>query len=219
MAFEEERERMVIEQLRARGVTDARLLEAFRTVPRHLFVPEELQEQAYTDHPLPIGAGQTISQPYMVALMTEWLHLQGHERALEIGAGSGYQTAILAALALEVFTVERIPDLARTVSERLTRLGYLNVHVTTGNGSLGWPEHAPYDAILVTAAAPEVPQPLVAQLAEGGRMVLPIGPPDGQMLIRVEKRQGKLHRRDVAHCVFVPLIGEHGWPPGAFRAD
>ena len=215
MAFEEARERMVIEQLKGRGLAEERLLDAFRRVPRHLFVPEELQSQAYTDHPLPIGAGQTISQPYMVALMTQCLQLQGHERVLEIGAGSGYQTAILATLALEIFTVERIPDLARTVSERMTRLGYLNVHVTTGNGSLGWPEHAPYDAILVTAAAPEIPQSLADQLAEGGRMVLPIGPKEAQVLVQVEKRRGALHRRDVTSCVFVPLIGEHGWPPGS----
>ena len=216
MAFEEERERMVVEQLQARGLAEPRLLEAFRAVPRHLFVPEELQAQAYTDHPLPIGAGQTISQPYMVALMTQCLRLQGHERVLEIGTGSGYQAAILATLALEVFTVERIPDLARTVSERLTRLGYPNIHVTTGNGSLGWLEHAPYDAILVTAAAPEIPQPLTDQLAEGGRLVLPVGPQDApQMLVQVEKRRGTLHRRDITSCVFVPLVGEQGWPPGS----
>ena len=212
MALEPERDRMVVEQLQARGITDERVLQAFRKVPRHLFVPEELQPDAYTDHPLPIGEGQTISQPYMVALMTQCLQLQGHERVLEIGAGSGYQTAILSELALDVFTVERIPGLARAVSERLVRLGYLNVRVTTGNGSLGWPEHAPYDTILVTAASPDVPQSLADQLAEGGRMVLPVGPRDAQMLVQVEKRRGGLHRRDIASCVFVPLVGEQGWP-------
>ena len=212
MSFEELRARMVEEQLRARGLTDERLLAAFRKVPRHLFVPAEFQKEAYADHPLPIGGGQTISQPYIVALMTQHLRLQGHERVLEIGAGSGYQTAILAELALEVFAVERLPELLHAVGQRLSELGYLNVHFNAGNGSLGWPEHAPYDAILVSAAAPEVPRPLIGQLAEGGRMVLPIGPHQAQMLVEVEKRRGTIHRKEIASCVFVPLIGEHGWP-------
>ncbi|MBI4341804.1 MAG: protein-L-isoaspartate(D-aspartate) O-methyltransferase [Candidatus Omnitrophica bacterium] len=213
MAFEPLRARMVDEQLRRRGLTDPRLLAAFRKVPRHLFVPEELREEAYADHPLPIGGGQTISQPYIAALMTSQLNLQGHERVLEVGTGSGYQAAILAELALEVFSVERIPDLLLTAQERLTALGYLNVHLATSNGSLGWPEHAPYDAILVTAAAPNVPQPLLDQLADRGRMVIPIGPPAHQMLHRIHKQDQRLRREAIASCVFVPLVGAHGWPP------
>ena len=212
MAFDEPRERMVQEQLKHRGITDERLLGAFRKVPRHLFVPPELQPQAYTDHPLPIGAGQTISQPYMVALMTQCLHLQGHERVLEIGAGSGYQTAILAELALEVFSVERIPELLRAAAGHVSALGYLNVHFTAGNGSLGWPGHAPYDAILVTAAAPDLPEPLLTQLGDGGVMVLPIGPQEGQTLVEVRKRYGIVTQHEIASCVFVPLLGRYGWP-------
>ena len=210
--FEAHRRRMVEEQLRARGLTDPRLLAAFLRVPRHHFVPESLQHEAYADHPLPIGAGQTISQPYIVGLMTSHLRLQGHERVLEVGAGSGYQTAILAVLALEVYAVERLPELLTPAEERLRRLGSLNIHLTTGNGSLGWPEHAPYDAILVSAAAPSVPEPLLEQLAIGGRMVLPVGPPEAQMLIQVEKRPSGMQRRELANCVFVPLHGVYGWP-------
>ena len=208
---EEARARMVEEQLAARGLTDPRLLAAFRAIPRHLFVPEELQHEAYADHPLPIGAGQTISQPYIVALMTHALRLQGHERVLEIGSGSGYQTAILAQLALEVFSVERIPELAGAAAARLTRLGLLNVRLTTSNGSLGWPEHAPYDAMLLAAAAPEIPAPLLAQLADPGILVLPLGSAASQMLIRVERRRAQLHRTDLANCLFVPLVGQYGW--------
>ncbi len=211
MAFEGERVRMVDEQLRARGLNDARLLEAFRKVPRHLFVPPEHQPDAYADHPLPIGSGQTISQPYIVALMTDCLHLQGHERVLEIGAGSGYQTAILAELALEVYAVERLPELLQAVKTRLDALGCLNAQMTAGNGTLGWPEHAPYDAILVSAAAPRVPEPLVEQMAEQGRMVLPVGTPEAQMLVAVEKRRGRIRQTEIAGCLFVPLVGQHGW--------
>ena len=211
--FQDERRRMVDEQLRARGLKDERLLVAFRDTPRHLFVPEEFRQDAYADRPLPIGSAQTISQPYMVALMVDRLRLKGHERVLEIGGGSGYQTAILSQLALDVFSVERLPELLAAARERLTTLGYLNVHFTAGNGSLGWSEHAPYDAIIVSAAAPSVPQSLIDQLAEGSRMVLPIGPPEGQMLIEVEKRRGAVSQKPVASCVFVPLVGEYGWPP------
>ena len=212
--LERQRERMVEEQLQARGLQDKRVLAAFRKVPRHLFVPPDLQHEAYTDHPLPIGEGQTISQPYIVALMTHSLHLQGHERVLEIGTGSGYQTAILAELALEIYSVERVLELLQTAQERLTALGYLNVHVAPGNGSLGWAEHAPYDAILVTAAAPEVPEPLLDQLANGGTIVLPIGSQLAQMLVAVTKRHGEIVRKEIASCAFVPLVGEHGWPSG-----
>ena len=210
--FEAQRRRMVEEQLRARGIHDERLLSAFRRVPRHHFLPAEAQGQAYEDHPVVIGGGQTISQPYIVALMTHALHLQGHERVLDVGAGSGYHTAILAELALEVFAVERLPELLASANQRLLELGYTNVHLTPGNGSLGWPEHAPYDAIAVSAAAPQVPHPLLEQLAEQGRMVLPIGPADGQMLTCLEKRRGRLVQKELGGCMFVPLLGRHGWP-------
>ena len=214
MDFEAQRARMVEEQLKARGLTDERLLVTFRKVERHLFVPPGLQHEAYADHPLPIGAGQTISQPYIAALMIAQLHLQGHERVLEVGTGSGYQTAILAELALEVFSVERLPELLRPVRERLQAMGYSNVHFSAGNGSLGWPEEAPFNAMVVSAAAPDIPAPLLKQLADGGRMILPIGPQQGQMLVQVEKHAGMIYRTDIASCVFVPLIGEYGWPPG-----
>ncbi|PIQ84531.1 MAG: protein-L-isoaspartate O-methyltransferase [Candidatus Omnitrophica bacterium CG11_big_fil_rev_8_21_14_0_20_63_9] len=214
MSLEGQRTQMVKEQLQARGIVNPRVLAAFRRVPRHVFVPPQLVSEAYTDHPLPIGGGQTISQPYMVALMTERLRLQGHERVLEIGTGSGYQAAILAELALEVYSVERLPELLADVSDRLSGLGYLNVHLAAANGSLGWPERAPYDAILVTAAVPRVPQPLIEQLAEGGRMVLPVGPAQGQVLMEVHKRGGTVTEQPLIGCVFVPLIGEYGWPAG-----
>ena len=205
---------MVQEQIRARGLTDPRLLAAFRKIPRHRFVPAEFQSEAYADHPIPIGSGQTISQPYIVALMTSQLHLQGHERVLEIGTGSGYQTAILSELALEVFSIERMPDLLEAAGERLAALGIGNIHLSPGNGSLGWPEHAPYDAIIVTAAAPHAPAPLLAQLADPGRMVIPLGGAHDQALHRIEKRRGTLSQHAVADCVFVPLVGEYGWPEG-----
>ena len=211
MNFDTLRARMAQEQLKARGITDERLLAAFRKIPRHRFVPAEFQQEAYADHPLPIGAGQTISQPYIVALMIHHLRLQGHERVLEIGTGSGYQTAILAEVALDVYSIERIPELLLAVRRRLEELGCLNVHLTPGNGSLGWPEHAPYDAILVSAAAPEIPAPLLAQLADGGRMVLPIGSHESQMLVEVHKRYGLLDQKEIAGCVFVPLLGQYGW--------
>lgn len=210
--FEDQRRRMVQEQLEARGITDKRLLEAFRKVPRHLFVPQELQREAYEDHPIPIGCGQTVSQPYMVALMVQLLRLQGHERVLEIGAGSGYQLTILAELALEAYSVERLPELATHALRRLEQLGYLNVHLTSGNGSLGWPEHAPYDGIVVAAGAPTMPQPLIDQLGDGGRLVIPVGSHQAQTLTVVEKRGNELRVTEVTSCVFVPLIGEQGWP-------
>jgi protein-L-isoaspartate(D-aspartate) O-methyltransferase len=160
---------------------------------------------------LPIGSGQTISQPYMIALMISRLKLQGHERVLEIGSGSGYQTAILAELALEVYSVERLPELSSGVKARLDALGCLNTHLATADGSMGWPEHAPYDAILVSAAAPEIPRPLLEQLQDPGRMVVPVGPADSQMLTEVEKRQGSVRQTGIAGCVFVPLLGHCGW--------
>ena len=211
-SFEELRQRMVIEQLEARGITDPRVLAAFLKVPRHRFVPLELQEEAYADRPIPIGFGQTISQPYMVALMTQVLRLQGHERVLEIGTGSGYQAAILAELALEVFSVERIPELAAEAARRVQELGYWNVHLTTANGSLGWPEHAPYDGMLVAASCPSVPRELTEQLGEGGRLVIPLGSSQTQALTLLEQHGRTLHTTELTACVFVPLIGQRGWP-------
>ncbi len=217
MTFDDARRQMVLEQLQRRGITDSRTLAAFLNVPRHAFVPPEFEGEAYADHPIPIGGGQTISQPFMVALMTQVLRLQGHERVLELGTGSGYQMAILAELALEVYSVERLPDLAEQARQRLERLGYLNVHLTTGNGTLGWPEFAPYEAILVAAGAPHLPHPLIDQLADPGRLVIPLGTPQAQTLTLVEKRAGSLIRTPMVSCVFVPLVGEHGWPPDPER--
>ena len=212
MTFDELREKMVREQLQPRGITDPRVLGAFRKVPRHAFVPKAYQRDAYTDHPIPIGGGQTISQPYMVALMTQLLRLQGHERVLEVGTGSGYQLAILAELALDVYSVERFPELADQAAERFEQLGYLNVHVVSGDGTLGWREQAPYEGIVVTAGAPSIPMPLVQQLAEGGRLVIPIGRKEAQTLTLIERRVDRLDIQEIAACVFVPLVGEHGWP-------
>ena len=219
-SYEEQRRRMVADQLQARGLNDERVLAAFHRVPRHEFVPPDLREQAYTDHPLPIGASQTISQPYIAALMTAALQLQGHEQVLEIGTGSGYQAAILSELALEVYSVELIPELLDAARLRLAALGYLNVHLSVANGSLGWPAHAPYDAILVTAAAPQVPEPLLAQLADPGRLVLPIGRAEAQTLTLVSKDRGTVRQAPLTSCVFVPLLGRYGWPsePGAARS-
>ena len=211
MTFDEQRRRMVAEQLQARGITDERVLAAFLKVPRHVFVPEASQAEAYADHPLPIEGDQTMSQPYIVALMTQLLRLQGHERVLEVGTGSGYQMAILAELALEVYSVERLAVLAEKARARLQQLGYVNVHVTTADGSLGRPESGPYDGILITAGAPEVPVPLVEQLAEGGRFVIPLGGAQAQMLTLFEKRAGHLMRQEITGCVFVPLRGRYGW--------
>ena len=214
MNFEGLREKMIREQLHSRGITDPRVLEAFRKVPRHLFVPKARQQEAYADHPVPIGGGQTISQPYMVALMTQLLRLQGHERVLEVGTGSGYQLAILAELALDVYSVERFPELAGQAAKRFEQMGYLNVHIVPGNGTLGWPEQAPYEGIVVTAGSPNVPAPLVQQLAEGGRLVIPIGRREAQTLTLIEKQIDRLDVKDITPCVFVPLIGQHGWPSG-----
>jgi protein-L-isoaspartate(D-aspartate) O-methyltransferase len=206
-----QREQMVRNQIEARGVHDERVVAAMRAVPRHLFVPPYQMSAAYRDTPLAIGQGQTISQPYIVALMTEMLGLAGTERVLEIGTGSGYQAAVLAQLAAEVITVERFPSLAQEARERLARLGYNNVRVEVGDGSLGWSQGAPYDAIIVTAASPEMPEPLPDQLADGGRLVLPVGPRWTQHLVRV-RREGRTFQREISIGVaFVPLIGAHGW--------
>jgi len=209
--FARERERMVEEQLVRRGITDARVLEAMRKIPREKFVEKAFEDRAYGDHPLPIGEGQTISQPYMVALMTGLLELTGAEKVLEVGTGSGYQTAVLAELARRVCSIERIPALAARARATLEELGYTNVWIRIANGSLGWPDEAPFDRILVTAAAPAVPPPLFDQLAEGGRLVLPIGNATAQTLTVIEKVNGVMRTREEAGCVFVKLIGKYGW--------
>ena len=212
--FESERKRMVAEQIRGRGLHDPRLLAAFESVPRHLFVPEKYHHLAYADGPLPIGHGQTISQPYIVALMTHLLELTGDERVLEVGTGSGYQAAILSRLAGEVHTVEIVPELAKQAEKVLCETGCANVHVHLADGSLGWPDAAPYDAILVAAAAPSAPQPLLDQLADGGRMVIPVGG-QGYQELEVWRREGeKFKSRRVVAVAFVPLRGEYGWKMG-----
>jgi len=213
--FAERRAQMVEKQLRRRGIRDLRVLAAMAAVPREEFVPSELREKAYEDAPLPIGDGQTISQPYIVAAMTAALQLAGHERVLEIGAGCGYQAAILAQLAKEVFTVERRSELAAAAAERLTRLAYANVHVHCGDGTLGLPELAPFDGMLVAAAAPEVPTPLYSQVAEGGRLIVPIGDSENQELYLLQRRGDSFHTTVLEACRFVPLVGYHGWkePP------
>lgn len=211
LSFAEQREWMVRNQIEAWGIRTPRVLDAMGRVPRELFVPDEEQESAYYDGALPIGEGQTISQPYVVAHMTELLQLGGQEKVLEIGTGSGYQTAVLSLLAAEVYTVERIASLARRARETLAGFGARNVHFLVGDGSLGWPEHAPYDAILVTCAAPAVPQPLVQQLADGGRMIAPVGPRGYQDLVLVRQRGREVAQERLSPVAFVPLIGEHGW--------
>ncbi len=202
---------MIEKQLRRRGINDAAVLGAMTAVPRHEFVAEELRPHAYDDLPLPIGGGQTISQPYIVAAMTVALHLQPGDRVLEIGAGCGYQAAVLSRLAEEVFTIERRPELASSASAKLARLGYANAHVHCGDGTLGLPELAPFDAILVAAAAPEVPKPLLAQLAEGGRMILPVGAAEHQELQLIKRHGNTFPTRILEGCRFVPLVGYHGW--------
>ena len=206
------RERMVDEQIVARGISDPRVLAALREVPRHLFVEEALARQAYMDNPLPIGEGQTISQPYIVALMTELLRVEPGMKVLEIGTGSGYQAAILAKLGADVHTVERIPKLCEAARERLLSMGLFSVHVKLDDGTLGWPSIAPFDRIMVTAGGPEVPPPLLDQLAEGGRLVMPVGPARRlQSLVLVEKKEGQALRTDYGGVQFVDLVGAHGW--------
>jgi protein-L-isoaspartate(D-aspartate) O-methyltransferase len=205
------RRRMVEEQIKRRGIRDQRLLQAMLEVPRHLFVDEALAAQAYGDHPLAIGQGQTISQPYMVALMTDALGLAGGEKVLEIGTGCGYQTALLAKLADWVYSMERLPELSRNAQENLERLGVFNVNLVVGDGTKGHSEQAPYEAIIVTAGAPSLPQPLLDQLARGGRLVIPVGSAGMQTLMRVTRKDGELVKEDLGGCRFVPLTGEHGW--------
>lgn len=205
------REEMLQTQIRKRGIKDERVLSAMAAVPRHEFVPPQSASLAYADEPLAIGGGQTISQPYIVAAMTEALQLSGSERVLEIGTGCGYQAAVLSLLSREVISIECRPDLARSAAERLQRLGYQNVHVHCGDGSQGLTEFAPYDGILVAAAAPSVPKPLLEQLNEGGRMIAPIGTEDHQQLLLLTRHGNEYasERRDA--CRFVPLIGRYGW--------
>ncbi|MBM4273581.1 MAG: protein-L-isoaspartate(D-aspartate) O-methyltransferase [Deltaproteobacteria bacterium] len=201
------RERMVAHQLKGRDITDPRVLAAFARVPRHLFVPERLTPLAYGDHPLPIGSGQTISQPYIVAIMTQWAEVKPGDKVLEIGTGSGYQAAILAELTEKVFTIELLPELAEAAGARLKSLGYGKVRVKTGDGYQGWSEEAPFAAILVTAAAPRVPPALEAQLGEGGRLIIPVGPPGApQILIRYRQAGGKLKEEARLPVAFVPLV-------------
>jgi len=203
--------KMVEEQITSRGVKDAKLIAAIKKIPRHLFVEEALQNQAYTDHPLPIGEKQTISQPYMVALMTEALLLTGKENVLEIGTGSGYQTAILAEMSEKVFSVERIRPLALRARKLLYELGYFNVEIKIFDGTFGWMEESPFDAILVTAGSPDIPQPLIDQLATGGRLVIPVGDAFVQDLFRVTKTEAGVKKEDLGGCRFVKLIGKYGW--------
>jgi protein-L-isoaspartate(D-aspartate) O-methyltransferase len=210
-AFYLQRQRMVSDQIERRGVKDARVLEAMRHVPRHLFVPPDMHSMAYDDGPMPIGQGQTISQPYIVALMTSLLNLQGHENVLEIGTGSGYQAAVLAYLTETVHSLERIPELASRAQQTLEALEIMNVFIHVGDGSIGWQADAPYHGIIVTAAAPSVPEPLLQQLSENGRLAIPVGPRLSQEL-QVWTRQGKKFKQEnVIPVAFVPLRGECGW--------
>lgn len=212
MNFDIARKRMVTEQIEGRGIADAQLLAAMRRIPRHRFVQEAMASQAYNDRSLPIGEKQTISQPYTVALMTESLQLTGNEHVLEIGTGSGYQTAILASLVRKVFTIERIRPLALEARKVLDSLGLFNVNIKIGDGTLGWPEEAPFDAIIVTAGAPAIPESLAAQLAPGGRLVIPVGDEKGQSLLRITRQEdGTLLQETGKDCKFVPLIGAQGW--------
>lgn len=203
------------EQLAARGITDRRVLDAVAAVPRHLFVESALADRAYEDRALPIGERQTISQPYMVALMTQALELTGAERVLEIGTGSGYQAAVLAQLATRVCSVERVKALADRARHTLDRLKLYHVVIKVFDGTFGWPGEAPFDAVIVTAGAPAVPKPLIDQLKDNGRLVAPIGDRDGQRLVKVVKRKSGVHTTVLTECAFVPLIGAHAWPADA----
>ena len=209
------RERMVNDQIVRRGVHEPLVLEAMRAVPRHEFVPDEHFNSAYNDHPLPIGHGQTISQPYIVALMTETLGVEAGDRVLEVGTGSGYQAAVLAEMGIEVYTVEIIPELARPAADRLQRLGYSDVKVQVGDGYFGWQEHAPFDAIVVTAAPDHLPQPLIAQLAPGARLVIPIGPIGAVQTLWTftVDEEGEVAAESLGSVRFVPLVGERGAGP------
>jgi protein-L-isoaspartate(D-aspartate) O-methyltransferase len=209
--YQREREEMVEFQIRARGIGNERVLAAMQKVPRHLFVPKTWERAAYEDRPLPIGEGQTISQPYIVAVMTEQLEIRPRDRVLEIGTGSGYQAAILAELAAKVISVERLPGVADRARENLARAGVTGVEIVVGDCTQGYPPEAPYDAIIVTAASPSIPKPLIDQLAEGGRLVAPVGPRDCQDLVKLVKREGRVETIPLGGVCFVPLIGQFGW--------
>lgn len=211
MEYEDLIKQMAQSQLIERGITNKRVLRAFLSVPRHKFVAPELTRRAYEDSPLPIGSGQTISQPYMAALMTELLKVTKKMKVLELGTGSGYQSAILSVLAAEVYSVERIEVLAKNAADTLGSLGIKNVHIRIADGSMGLSEAQPYDAIMVTAGAPQVPQALLDQLAEGGRMVIPVGGRFSQVLVCLEKKDGKILETKSCGCIFVPLLGKQGW--------
>jgi protein-L-isoaspartate(D-aspartate) O-methyltransferase len=215
--FAATRHAMVETQLRRRGIADKKVLTAMDNVPRHEFVPADFRNRSYEDSPLPIGEGQTISQPYIVASMTAALHLSGSERVLEIGAGCGYQAAVLSLLAKQVYTVECRGALATAAAQRLSRLGYTNVHVHCGDGTLGLPDCAPFDAILVAAAAHSVPPPLLAQLGEGGRLIIPIGDTENQELQIIERHGSAFRTKTLEGCRFVPLVGFHGWKDSPAR--
>ena len=216
MSEENARAEMVRKQIIERQVHDSRVLDVISRIPRELFVPEPLRSRAYEDHPQPIGHNQTISQPYMVAYMTELLQLSGDEKTLEIGTGSGYQTAMLAELCKRVISLERIPELAEEANQRLLDMGYCNVRVIVCDGSGGYPQESPYDRIIVTAASPHIPSLLLDQLVNGGRMVIPVGEETVQMLMSVEKNvTGEITTHDYGQCVFVPLVGKYAW--GALR--
>ncbi|MBS3733251.1 MAG: protein-L-isoaspartate(D-aspartate) O-methyltransferase [Desulfobacterales bacterium] len=210
--FRQQRMQMIHDQLKARGIRDPEILKAFEKVQRHRFVPDRLQQFAYADRPLPIGEGQTISQPYIVAVMTRALELKKTDRVLEIGTGSGYQAAIIAELCDRVYTIEIIESLAETARKTLSGLGYENVHVKIGDGFKGWPEHAPFDAIIVTCAPTEIPEPLKEQLAEGGRMVIPVGKSSDQQLVLLEKQEGDLLKKEILPVLFVPMVDDRGKP-------
>lgn len=213
--WEQQRHRMVDMQLMTRGITDPATLQAMRDVPRHHFVPEPLQRFAYEDGPLPIGAGQTISQPYIVALMAQEALLTPKDKVLEIGTGSGYAAAVASRIVKEVFTIERVPALAENAQRAIESIDYTNIHVRVDDGSIGWVDEAPFDAIIVTAGAPELPQSLVEQLSENGRIVIPVGDAIGQYLYRYQKNpEGDLRREFLEYVRFVPLIGKEGWEAG-----
>jgi protein-L-isoaspartate(D-aspartate) O-methyltransferase len=204
------RKRMVDEQLIPRGINNPKVLDVFRKIERHKFIPEDLHSNSYADFPIPIGEGQTISQPYIVALMTQCLGLTGQEKVLEIGTGSGYQTAILAELSKDVYSIERSAGLSKRAQAVLKELGYTNIKIRIGDGSLGWAEEAPFDRIIITAAAPRAPLPLTEQLKENGKLILPLGESFSQILTLIEKRKDKFESSEICGCVFVPLVGKYG---------
>ena len=210
-AYQAERERMVTYQIKGRGIEDERVLDAMRKVPRHLFLPREAWDYAYADSPVRIGSGQTISRPYIVALMTELLKVESHHKVLDVGTGSGYQAAILCELAREVHTIERHPELAASAEDRLKSLGYDNIMVHTGDGTQGYPPNEPYDRIVVAAAAPSAPQPLLDQLADGGRLVIPVGSRFSQRLEVWDQSGEEYKKKSNIPVVFVPLVGKNGW--------